>query len=52
MFEQSQGDWNVLVEKYDTELRRAREQIREGEEVRKKAKLGYEEALQIATRER
>ncbi|KAG2299160.1 hypothetical protein Bca52824_035632 [Brassica carinata] len=48
----SQGDWNVLVEKYDTALRRAWEQIREGEEARKKAKLGYEEALRAATRER
>ncbi|XP_033129438.1 meiosis-specific protein ASY2 [Brassica rapa] len=37
----SHGDWNVLVGKYDTALRRAREQIRESEEAKKKA----EEAL-------
>ncbi|KAF3535552.1 hypothetical protein F2Q69_00021707 [Brassica cretica] len=43
-FVKSHGDWNVLVEKYDTALRRTREQVREGEEARKKT----EEALRIA----
>ncbi|KAG2289476.1 hypothetical protein Bca52824_049080 [Brassica carinata] len=43
-FVKSQGDWSVLVEKYDTALRRTREQVREGEEARKKT----EEALRIA----
>uniref|UniRef100_M4DXR4 Uncharacterized protein n=1 Tax=Brassica campestris TaxID=3711 RepID=M4DXR4_BRACM len=44
----SQGDWNVLVEKYDMALKRAKEQIHEGEEVRKKA----EEALRVAVRDK
>ena len=48
MPEQSQGDWNVLVERYDTALKRAKEQIREGEEARKKA----EEALWAAVRDK
>ncbi|KAG5414062.1 hypothetical protein IGI04_001629 [Brassica rapa subsp. trilocularis] len=44
----SHGDWNVLVEKYDSALRRAREQIRESEEAKKKT----EEALQVSSREK
>ena len=48
MPEQSQGDWNILVERYDTALKRAKEQIREGEEARKKA----EEALRAAVRDK
>ncbi|XP_048630340.1 meiosis-specific protein ASY2-like [Brassica napus] len=44
----SHGDWNVLVGKYDTALRRAREQIRESEEAKKKA----EEALRVSSREK
>ncbi|KAF3583651.1 hypothetical protein F2Q69_00030332 [Brassica cretica] len=44
----SQGDWNVLVEKYDTALRRTRQQVREGEEARKKT----EESLRIALRDK
>ncbi|XP_033143340.1 meiosis-specific protein ASY2-like [Brassica rapa] len=44
----SHGDWNVLVEKYDSSLRRAREQIREGEEAKKRT----EEALRVSTREK
>ncbi|KAG5384065.1 hypothetical protein IGI04_035535 [Brassica rapa subsp. trilocularis] len=43
----SHGDWNVLVEKYNSSLRRAREQIREGEEAKKR-----EEALRVSTREK
>ncbi|KAG5376041.1 hypothetical protein IGI04_040637 [Brassica rapa subsp. trilocularis] len=44
----SHGDWNVLVEKYDSSLRRAREQIRESEEAKKR----MEEALRVSTREK
>ncbi|XP_048611583.1 uncharacterized protein LOC125585907 [Brassica napus] len=44
----SHGDWNVLVGKYDTALRRAREQIRESEEAKKKV----EEALRVSSREK
>ncbi|KAF2600362.1 hypothetical protein F2Q68_00009855 [Brassica cretica] len=44
----SQGDWNILVEKYDTALKRTREQVREGEDARKKT----EEALRIALRDK
>ncbi|KAG5375449.1 hypothetical protein IGI04_040045 [Brassica rapa subsp. trilocularis] len=44
----SHGDWNVLVGKYDTALRRAREQNRESEEAKKKA----EEALRVSSREK
>ncbi|XP_048591152.1 meiosis-specific protein ASY2-like [Brassica napus] len=47
-FDQSHGDWNVLVEKYDSSLRRAREQIRESEEAKKR----MEEALRVSTREK
>ena len=46
--DQIHGDWNVLVEKYDSALRRAREQIREGEEAKKKT----EEALRASARDR
>ncbi|RIA04214.1 hypothetical protein BRARA_K01578, partial [Brassica rapa] len=41
----SHGDWNVLIGKYDSALRRAREQIRESEEAKKKV----EEALRTRT---
>uniref|UniRef100_M4FA11 Uncharacterized protein n=1 Tax=Brassica campestris TaxID=3711 RepID=M4FA11_BRACM len=44
----SHGDWNVLVEKYDSALKRAREQICEGEEARKKT----EEALRASARDK
>ncbi|WZY89472.1 hypothetical protein YC2023_046207 [Brassica napus] len=44
----SHGDWNVLIEKYDSSLRRAKEQIRESEEARKRT----EEALRVSTREK
>ena len=46
--DQSHGDWNVLFEKYDSALKRAREQICEGEEARKKT----EEALQASARDK
>uniref|UniRef100_M4FF99 Uncharacterized protein n=1 Tax=Brassica campestris TaxID=3711 RepID=M4FF99_BRACM len=45
---ESHGDWNVLVEKYDSALKRAREQVREGEEARKKT----EEALRATVRDK
>lgn len=48
MPEQNQGDWNVLVEKYDTALKRAKEQIHAGEEAKKKS----EEALRVAIRDK
>ena len=48
MPEQNQGDWNVLVEKYNTALKRAKEQIRTGEEAKRKS----EEALRIALQDK
>ncbi|KAL0875165.1 hypothetical protein Bca101_024870 [Brassica carinata] len=48
----NQGDWNVVVGKYDMALRRARKQLREGEEEKEKLKLAHEEALREAIRER
>lgn len=47
-FNQSHGDWNVLIGKYDSALRRAREQIRESEEAKKKV----EEALRVSSQEK
>ncbi|KAG2322372.1 hypothetical protein Bca52824_015585 [Brassica carinata] len=48
----SHGDWNVLVEKYDAALKRAREQVLVGEEERGRIELAHKEALQAAIREK
>ncbi|KAF8064711.1 hypothetical protein N665_1172s0008 [Sinapis alba] len=46
------GDWNILIGKYNTALRQAREQIRKGEEGRKDAERKHKEALRVITREK
>ncbi|KAG2305258.1 hypothetical protein Bca52824_033909 [Brassica carinata] len=48
----NQGDWNVVIGKYDMALRRAQEQLRESEEGKERLELAHEEALREAIRER
>ncbi|KAG2314758.1 hypothetical protein Bca52824_017880 [Brassica carinata] len=48
----SQGDWNALVEKYDTALKRALTRVGEREEEIRVARLDHQSSLQTVIREK